>query len=67
LVLVTTQIGLGASTVLSGKAVLPTTAHVAVGAALLGTVTFTALRAFRLLHPPREARAVRLAALGDPA
>jgi cytochrome c oxidase assembly protein subunit 15 len=65
--LVLVQIGLGAGTVLSGKAVLPTTAHVAVGAALLGVVWFTALRAFRLLRPPREAHAVRMAALGDPA
>jgi cytochrome c oxidase assembly protein subunit 15 len=50
-VLVLVQIGLGGATVLSGKAVLPTTAHVAVGAALLGLCFFTALRAFRLLRP----------------
>jgi cytochrome c oxidase assembly protein subunit 15 len=64
--LVLAQISLGAATVLSGKGVLPTTAHVAVGAALLGVVWFTALRAFRLLRP-REAPAVGLAPLGDPA
>ncbi len=64
--LVLAQIGLGAATVLSEKAVLPTTAHVAVGAALLGVAWFTALRAFRLLHP-RAAPAASLAPLGDPA
>jgi cytochrome c oxidase assembly protein subunit 15 len=66
LALVLAQIGLGATTVLSRKAALPTTAHVAVGAALLGVLWFTALRAFHLLRP-REAPAAGLAPLGDPA
>ena len=47
------QIGLGALTVLSEKAVVPTTSHVAVGAAILGLCFFLALRARRLLHPHR--------------
>jgi cytochrome c oxidase assembly protein subunit 15 len=45
------QIALGGATVLSQKAVLPTTAHVAVGAAVLGSCWFVALRALRRLHP----------------
>lgn len=53
------QIGLGALTVLTGKAVLPTTAHVATGAAVLGACFFLLLRAFRL----RAARARLPAAL----
>ncbi|HEY6552609.1 MAG TPA: COX15/CtaA family protein [Vicinamibacteria bacterium] len=48
LVLTMVQIGLGAATVLMEKAVAPTTAHVATGAAILGTCFFIALRAFRL-------------------
>lgn len=51
-VLVITQITLGALTVLTGKAVLPTTAHVATGAALLGTAWLLTLRAFRYLRAP---------------
>jgi len=47
LVLVLVQIGLGALTVLSSKAVVPATAHVATGAAILGTCWFLALRAWR--------------------
>lgn len=53
LALVVVQIGLGAATVLSGRAVVPTTAHVAVGAAVLGTCWLATLRAFRLLGRPR--------------
>jgi cytochrome c oxidase assembly protein subunit 15 len=49
-VLVVAQIGLGAATVLSGKAVTPTTTHVATGAAILGLTFFVALRAHRLLR-----------------
>jgi heme a synthase len=63
--LVVLQITLGAVTVLSGKAVLPTTAHVAVGAVVLGVCWFATLRAFRLTRP--RPRPVALAALGDPA
>ncbi len=47
-VLVTVQIGLGALTIWTSKAVLPTTAHVAVGAAVLATTFTLALRARRL-------------------
>jgi cytochrome c oxidase assembly protein subunit 15 len=45
------QIALGAAAIWSAKAVLPTTAHVATGAALLGCCWFTALRALLHLHP----------------
>jgi cytochrome c oxidase assembly protein subunit 15 len=56
------QGGLGAATVLSGKAVLPTTAHVATGAAILGLCWFTALRALRhLRRAPAPARAAAIA------
>jgi cytochrome c oxidase assembly protein subunit 15 len=51
--LVWIQAGLGALTVLSGKAVLPTTLHVATGAAVLGTCFLATLRARRLLLPSR--------------
>jgi cytochrome c oxidase assembly protein subunit 15 len=50
LALVVIQIGLGGATVLSGRAVVPTTLHVAVGAAVLGTCWLATLRAFRLLR-----------------
>jgi cytochrome c oxidase assembly protein subunit 15 len=63
--LVFVQIGLGALTVLTGKAVLPTTAHVATGAAILGLCWFTTLRTRRHLRVAAPAPAV--AALGDPA
>jgi cytochrome c oxidase assembly protein subunit 15 len=49
--LVVLQIALGATTVLTGKGVLPATAHVANGAAVLGASVFLGLRAFRRLHP----------------
>jgi cytochrome c oxidase assembly protein subunit 15 len=48
LALVATQIALGALTIWTRKAVLPTTAHVAVGAAILGTMVVWALRARRV-------------------
>jgi len=63
--LVLAQIALGATTVLTGKAVLPTTAHVAGGAAILGLCWFASLRSRRLLGSPAAA-AVALP-LGDPA
>jgi heme A synthase len=47
--LVVVQVSLGALTVLTGRAVVPTTAHVATGAALLGAVWLLTLRAFRHL------------------
>lgn len=56
------QITLGAATVLTGKAVLPTTAHVAVGAALLGACWLVLLRAWRRLRP-REQRDKALASV----
>jgi cytochrome c oxidase assembly protein subunit 15 len=45
------QVALGAATVLGRKAVLPTTAHVATGAAVLGGVWLLTLRAHRRLRP----------------
>jgi cytochrome c oxidase assembly protein subunit 15 len=65
-VLVLFQIGLGAATVLTGKAVTPTTAHVATGAAILGLCWLTTLRARRHLRAATPAPAVG-AVLGDPA
>jgi cytochrome c oxidase assembly protein subunit 15 len=47
LVLVGTQLTLGALTIWTKKAVLPTTLHVAVGAAILGTMVLLTLRARR--------------------
>ena len=49
--LVLFQIALGAATVLTTKAVTPTTLHVATGAAILGGCWLAALRSFRLLRP----------------
>jgi len=62
LALVVVQIALGGATVLSGRAVVPTTAHVAVGAAVLGACWLTTLRAYRLLRrrDPLAGRASRL-------
>lgn len=51
-VLVVSQIALGATAVLTARAVVPTTAHVALGAAVLGTCWLVTLRAWRLLQPP---------------
>ena len=53
--LVLVQIALGGATVLTSRAVIPTTAHVAVGAAVLGTCWLASLRAFRLLGRPQRA------------
>jgi cytochrome c oxidase assembly protein subunit 15 len=66
IVLVFAQIGLGAATVLTGKAVTPTTAHVATGAAILGLCWLTTLRARRHLRAATHEAAVG-AVLGDPA
>jgi cytochrome c oxidase assembly protein subunit 15 len=55
--LVATQITLGALTIWSQKAVLPTTAHVATGAAILGTTVVWALRARRAGAPAGARRA----------
>jgi cytochrome c oxidase assembly protein subunit 15 len=58
--LVALQVALGAMTVLTAKAVTPTTTHVAIGAAILGSCWWMALRSRRLLRAPGavEARAV---------
>lgn len=50
LAIVAVQVTLGASTVLTAKAVYPTTAHVATGAAVLATSFFLTLRSFRRLR-----------------
>ena len=51
--LVLAQLALGAATVLTGKSVVPTTAHVATGAAVLGVTWFVTLRARRHLRRPQ--------------
>jgi heme a synthase len=55
LVLLALQIGLGATTVLSRRAVVPTTSHVAVGAAVLATCVALSLRAWHLERAARNA------------
>lgn len=52
--LLTLQVAIGAIAVLSAKAPLPTTAHVAVGAAILGSAFLLTLRAYRVLVPADE-------------
>ena len=54
LALVALQLTLGASIIWTRKAVLPTTAHVAVGAAILATSLVLALRSFRTRETVRE-------------
>lgn len=54
LILLIVQIALGAFTIWTGMAVLPTTAHVAGGAALLATSLILTLRSYRLLTPTRS-------------
>ena len=49
LVLLVTQVSLGALTIWSGRAVLPTTAHVAVGAGVLATSLALTLRSYHIL------------------
>jgi heme a synthase len=56
-VAVAAQIALGALTIWTQKAVIPTTAHVATGALILGTSLVLALRAYRLLVVPERVRA----------
>jgi cytochrome c oxidase assembly protein subunit 15 len=51
LLLALAQAGLGAWTVLSAREVVPTTAHVTIGAALLGACWLATLRAFHHLRP----------------
>lgn len=55
LALVAMQITLGALTIWSGRAVLPTTAHVATGAALLGASLALTIRAYELTARSRRA------------
>jgi cytochrome c oxidase assembly protein subunit 15 len=49
--LVTVQVALGALAVLSEKAIVPTTSHVALGAAILALTFLIALRARRIFRP----------------
>ena len=63
LLLLMVQMCLGAITVWSGRAVIPTTAHVALGAAVLAAGLVLTLRAFALLRassPARESAPVEL-------
>jgi heme a synthase len=57
LVLLAVQIALGAATILTRRAVIPTTSHVAVGAAVLATCLALTLRAWRLERAARVAGA----------
>jgi cytochrome c oxidase assembly protein subunit 15 len=63
--LVLFQTALGAATVMTTKAVTPTTLHVAAGAAILGGCWLAALRSFRLLRP-RPSTAVLEAPVARP-
>jgi cytochrome c oxidase assembly protein subunit 15 len=54
------QICLGAITIWSERAVLPTTSHVAVGAAVLATGLTLTLRAYRILAAPPRAHPIEL-------
>ena len=51
------QICLGALTIWTGRSVLPTTSHVAVGAGVLATSLTLTLRAYHILGVPHRARA----------
>jgi len=66
LVLLGTQIGLGAATILSRRAVIPTTSHVAVGAAVLATCLVLTLRAWHLERVTRAAGLSESAAVRPP-
>jgi heme a synthase len=59
LVLLACQVTLGALTIWSGRAVIPTTAHVAVGAGVLATALALTLRASHLLTPTTRPAAAR--------
>src|SRR6266404_2932463 len=52
------QICLGALTIWSGRGVLPTTSHVAIGAAVLATSLTLTLRAYHILGVPHHAREI---------
>jgi cytochrome c oxidase assembly protein subunit 15 len=62
LALLTLQVTLGALTIWTGRAVLPTTAHVAIGAAVLATAFALTMRAF---HLTRSSRAIETIAARD--
>jgi heme A synthase len=57
-ILLVAQICLGAITIWSGRSVIPTTSHVAVGAAVLATSLTLTLRAYRILGAPNRAHAI---------
>jgi cytochrome c oxidase assembly protein subunit 15 len=59
LVLLALQVTLGALTIWTHRAVIPTTAHVAVGAAVLAASFALTLRTFRLAAPRSAAEATR--------
>jgi heme a synthase len=63
LALLVLQIALGATIVLTSRAVTPTTAHVAIGAAVLATCAVLTLRAWHLERIAREADALNAASL----
>ncbi len=63
LALVVLQIGLGATIIWTRRAVVPTTTHLVIGAALLATCLALGLRAARATAPRRAAR--RAVALGQ--
>jgi heme a synthase len=63
--LVLAQIALGGAAVLTVRAVLPTTLHVTLGAAVLGTAWFLLLRAWRRLPAERRRRAAAPSALPE--
>jgi cytochrome c oxidase assembly protein subunit 15 len=52
------QVCLGAITIWSGRSVIPTTSHVAVGAAVLATSLALTLRAYRILGTPHRSYAI---------
>ena len=52
------QICLGALTIWSGRSVLPTTSHVAIGAAVLATSLTLTLRAYHILGIPHRSAAI---------
>jgi len=58
LLLLVVQICLGAFTIWSDRAVLPTTSHVALGAAVLAASLTLTLRAYRILGAPARAHAI---------
>ena len=64
LILVSIQVTLGALTVWTAKAVIPTTAHVATGALVLGISVLLSLRAF-IMSGAREAQGRKAAASSD--